>query len=114
MGTPVTIEYIRYRIDEGRRQAFLDAYRAAATALDDSEYCLGYQMAQCEEEPDRFILRIHWTSTGDHLGKFRPSEQFRRFFPPIQPYVDDIEEMQHYRIVEDLSAGPIAHASLDT
>jgi hypothetical protein len=30
-------------------------------------------------------------------------EQFRRFFPPIGPYVDDIEEMQHYQPVEALN-----------
>jgi quinol monooxygenase YgiN len=95
----VTVEYIRYRIDADRRDAFVAAYREAVTALDDSEYCLGYQLTQCAEEPDRFILRIHWTSTADHLGKFRSSEQFRRFLPAIRPYVGDIEEMQHYEVV---------------
>jgi len=99
----VTIEYIRYRIDEARREQFVNAYRTAAEALDDSPYCLGYELSHCEEEPERFVLRIHWTSTDDHLGKFRPSEQFRRFFPPIKPYVDDIEEMQHYQPVEALT-----------
>ncbi|MDT5000092.1 MAG: hypothetical protein QOK12_2197, partial [Mycobacterium sp.] len=36
----MTVEYIRYRIDGDRRDAFVAAYREAATALDDSEYCL--------------------------------------------------------------------------
>lgn len=100
----MTVEYIRYRIDEARRDAFVSAYREAAKALDVSEYCLGYEMTRCEEEPDRFILRIRWTSTDDHLGKFRSSEQFRTFFPPIRPYVNDIEEMQHYKVVDGLSS----------
>jgi quinol monooxygenase YgiN len=104
----VTVEYIRYRIDEDRREAFVAAYREAATALDDSEYCLRYQLAQCEEEPDRFILRISWTSTADHLNGFRTSAQFRRFLPPIRPYVDDIEEMQHYQAVDGLDSDPSA------
>jgi quinol monooxygenase YgiN len=102
------VEYIRYRIEEGRRDSFVAAYRAAAAALDDSEYCLGYQLTQCEEEPDRFILRILWTSTDDHLGKFRSSDQFRRFFPAIRPYVEDIEEMQHYEVVGGLDSDPSA------
>jgi quinol monooxygenase YgiN len=102
----VTVEYIRYRIDDARRDAFIAAYAEAAKALDDSEYCLGYQLTQCEEEPDRFILRIRWTSTADHLGKFRSSEQFRRFLPPIRPYVSDIEEMQHYEVVGGLDSDP--------
>jgi quinol monooxygenase YgiN len=92
----MTIEYIRYRIDEARRDAFVAAYREAALALDDSPYCLDYELAQCDEEPDRFVLRIEWTSTDDHMKSFRCSASFRRFFPPIRPYVGDIEEMQHY------------------
>jgi quinol monooxygenase YgiN len=100
----VTVEYIRYRIDQSRRDAFVTAYREAARALDDSGYCLGYQLTQCEEEPDRFILRILWTSTDDHLNGFRTGEDFRRFLPPIRPYVNDIEEMQHYQPVEGLDA----------
>jgi quinol monooxygenase YgiN len=107
----MVVEYIRYRIDEERRDEFVVAYRKAVEALDDSPYCLGYEMAQCEEEPDRFVLRIRWTSTDDHLQKFRPSEQFRRFFPPIRPFVDAIEEMQHYQVIEDLTTGPIAETS---
>jgi hemoglobin len=106
--TAPTVEYIRYRIDEARRAAFVAAYREAARALDESEFCLGYQLAHCEEEPERFTLRILWTSTDDHLNGFRPSENFKRFFPPIRRYVDDIEEMQHYQVVEGLDSDPSA------
>jgi quinol monooxygenase YgiN len=100
----MTVEYIRYRIDEARQAAFIADYRAAAESLDDSEYCLGYEMTHCEEEQDRFILRILWTSTGDHLGGFRSSAAFRSFFGHIRPYVGDIEEMQHYEVVGGLSS----------
>ncbi len=98
------VEYIRYRLDEARRDAFVDAYRAAVVALDDSPDCLGYELAQCVEEPAQFVLRIHWTSVEAHLNGFRASEHFRRFFPPIRPYLRDIEEMQHYREVLLVSA----------
>jgi quinol monooxygenase YgiN len=110
----VTVEYIRYRIDEPRRDAFVAAYRAAAESLDDSEFCLGYEMTRCEEEPDRFILRILWTSTADHLGGFRSSAAFRSFFGHIRPYVGDIEEMQHYEVVDGLSSSQNAASSRST
>jgi hypothetical protein len=92
----VTVEYIRYRIDESRHDAFVAAYREAAKA------------------PDRFILRIIWTSIDDHLNGFRPSEQFKKFFPPIRPFVDDIEEMQHYEVVEGLDSDRSAASSRTT
>ena len=64
----MTVEYIRYRLDDARREEFVEAYRAAAAELADSEVCLGYELAQCEEEADRFTLRIIWTSTGSHAA----------------------------------------------
>jgi quinol monooxygenase YgiN len=110
----VTVEYIRYRIDPPRQEAFVAAYREAAKALDDSQYCLSYQLTKCEEEPDRFILRILWTSTDDHLNGFRKSTQFGTFFPPIRPYVNDIEEMQHYAVVPGLDSDANASSSRAT
>jgi quinol monooxygenase YgiN len=94
----VAVEYIRYRIPKEDADAFVDAYRAAVVPLDASEYCLGYDLTQCAEEPELFILRIRWTSIDDHLQKFRPSEEFRQFFSHIGPFVGQIEEMQHYNV----------------
>ncbi|MDJ0755143.1 MAG: antibiotic biosynthesis monooxygenase family protein [Ardenticatenaceae bacterium] len=99
----MVVEYIRYRISSEKQNSFLEAYSKAASALDDSEYCLGYELSHCEEEPDRFILRIEWTSTEDHLGKFRSSPEFRAFLPHIRPYINDIEEMQHYQLTQVVS-----------
>ncbi len=92
------IEYIRYRIPPERAQEFVAAYQAAAIQLRESEHCLGYELTQCVEESDRWILRIHWTSVADHLEKFRRSTHFRAFFAHIAPFVDQIDEMQHYGV----------------
>ena len=62
------VEYIRYRVDEGRREAFTADY----------------------------VLRIRWTSASDHLQGFRGSDLFPEFLAAIGPYVGDIEEMRHY------------------
>lgn len=95
---PAVIEYIRYRIPPERAQEFVAAYEAAAIQLRESEHCLGYELTQCVEESNRWILRIHWTSVADHLEKFRRGPQFRAFFAPIAPFVDQIDEMLHYDV----------------
>ncbi|MUL64336.1 antibiotic biosynthesis monooxygenase [Mycobacterium sp. CBMA 234] len=95
---PSVVEYIRYRIPPERTRAFVAAYEAAAVPLRDNEHCLGYELTQCVEESDRWILRIRWTSVADHLEKFRRSTQFRAFFSHIAPFVDQIDEMQHYAV----------------
>lgn len=93
-------EYIRYRIAHDLQSSFLSDYAQAGTVLRASAVCLGYGLSQCEEDPECFILRIDWTSTSDHLQNFRRSADFATFFRAIRPYVDQIEEMRHYRLTE--------------
>ncbi|MBB4893457.1 quinol monooxygenase YgiN [Streptomyces olivoverticillatus] len=93
----MTVEYIRYRIAETeRRTAFEKAYAAAAEHLYAAPQCLGYELSRGVEEPERYILRIEWTSVEDHEGGFRRGPHFPPFLAEIRPYVDDIEEMKHY------------------
>ena len=95
----MVVEYIRYRIPAERAEAFLHAYGRSAEALLASPHLLSYELARCEEEPSSFIVRLTWTSTDDHLQKFRRSPEFRRFFAEIRDYVNGIEEMRHYKVL---------------
>ncbi len=89
-------EYIRYEISAEHHAAFVNAYSHAAEFLRASSVCEGYELSQCEEAGDCFILRIVWTSTDDHLGKFRGSDEFKGFLAAIKPYISNIQEMRHY------------------
>lgn len=92
----MTTEYIRYNLGEHSAEEFVAAYERAAEHLRNSPECLGYELQQCEEEPQRFILRIDWTSTEAHLEGFRKGPNFRPFLAQIRSFIDEIEEMQHY------------------
>ncbi|MGD1839431.1 MAG: antibiotic biosynthesis monooxygenase family protein [Thermonemataceae bacterium] len=96
----MVVEYIRYTISQDKQQGFVEAYKQASVQLDDSEYCLGYELTHCEENPESFILRIEWTSTEEHLNGFRKSADFPTFLGHIKPYFDDIAEMNHYQLTE--------------
>ena len=93
----MVVEYIRYKIEKARQDSFIKAYEEAAKVLDQSTYCLGYELTHCEEEPDQFILRIEWTSTDDHLNGFRKSPEFGTFLSHVRPFFNDIQEMNHYQ-----------------
>ncbi|MFG2119249.1 group II truncated hemoglobin [Streptomyces sp. NPDC048710] len=95
--TAHTVEYIRYRVPEQQSAEFLSAYTRAAVQLAAAPQCVDYGLTRCEEEPESWILRITWTSTEDHLQGFRRSELFPPFLAEIRPYVENIEEMRHYR-----------------
>lgn len=91
------VEYIRYRIaDPERRAKFEREYATAAEQLDLAPQCLGYELSHVIEEPDRYILRIEWTSVADHEQGFRGGPHFPPFLAAIRPYIEDIEEMKHY------------------
>lgn len=44
----MTIEYIRYKITEEQRQGFIDAYKNASIELEASEFCMAYELTECE------------------------------------------------------------------
>jgi quinol monooxygenase YgiN len=92
------VEYIRYRIDEGRADAFEQAYRQAAEALEASEHCEHYEVSRCSEDPTQHVVRIEWDSEEGHLAGFRQSPGFRSFYQAVAPFVNDIAEMRHYQV----------------
>jgi quinol monooxygenase YgiN len=94
----MTIEYIRYAIDEARTDAFQSAYAEAEAALTASPHCLGYELSRCVEDPTSHILRIEWDSLDGHLKGFRGSDEFRVFLRHVQPFIGDIQEMRHYDV----------------
>src|SRR6185436_6866276 len=80
----MSIEYIRYTLGTHQPAEFISAYEAAARHLDAAPECLGYELTQCDEEPNSFILRIEWTSAEDHMGKFRKGPHFPPFLAAIR------------------------------
>lgn len=104
------IEYIRYRIDPERADAFVAAYEAASAVLEADPRCLSYELSRGHEDPDTFVVRIGWTSLADHLEGFRRGAEFATFFTAVRPFFDDIEEMKHYVVQHSYRASPEASA----
>jgi quinol monooxygenase YgiN len=92
------VEYIPYTIDDGRAEAFEDAYRRAADALAASAHCERYEVSRCSEDPTKHVVRIEWDSGHGHISGFRRSPEFRSFLEAVGPFVPDIEEMRHYEV----------------
>lgn len=106
----MSIEIIRYRIAAGEEAAFEAAYRDAQRFLAESPACRSYDLLRCEEEPARYLLRIEWTSTAEHLGGFRRGPAFPPFLALVRPFVGAVEEMQHYHPTGIAGAGAAAPA----
>ena len=71
----VIVEYIRYNVEPSRAAEFLAAYEAASASMKASSYCLGYELSQCTDAKEHYILRILWDSHEGHLKGFRTSAE---------------------------------------
>ncbi|MEU4726671.1 antibiotic biosynthesis monooxygenase [Streptomyces sp. NPDC023588] len=69
MTPTTTVEYIRYRIALEDQEALKTAYARAAASLAASPECIDHELSHCEEERERYVLRIRWTSVDAHLGR---------------------------------------------
>lgn len=105
-------EYIRYRIPDGRQAEFEAAYGRASAPLAASPHCRDFELTRCQEEPDRYILRIRWDSLEGHLQGFRQSEEFRGFLAQIREFVAQVEEMAHYQMTGVAGEGRAGPPSL--
>ncbi len=94
--TNYSVEIIRYTIPQDQYSNFETAYTEAGKYLKASKYCLGYQVIHGNEEPNHYIIIIHWTSIEDHVNGFRSSPEFSPFFNLVKPFFNSIEEMKHY------------------
>jgi quinol monooxygenase YgiN len=93
-----SVEIIRYNIAAAQHTNFEQAYTNAGKYLQSSPYCLGYKVIHGKEEPDHYIVIIHWTSMDEHLNGFRKSADFMPFLNLVKPFYNNIEEMKHYEV----------------
>jgi quinol monooxygenase YgiN len=74
------IEYTRYKIANERRKDFENVYAKAEHSLKASSHCLHYELSDCVEKPEYYVLRVEWDLTG-----FRESSEFQTFFEAVRP-----------------------------
>lgn len=95
-GAPATVEYIRYQLTTHPAAALVKAYEAAGTHLAAAPECLGYELTQCTEDANAFVLRIQWASVEAHMAGFRRGPHFPPFLAAIRDFIPEIAEMRHY------------------
>ena len=87
----MTTEIMRYKIPT-EAEAFESAYQKTEPILQNSRYCLGYQLLRGVEEPENWILLLHWDSVEGHEQGFRKETEFRDFFNLVRPFLNQVQE----------------------
>jgi quinol monooxygenase YgiN len=67
--------------------------------LEAAPECISYELSQCDEAPQSFILRIEWTSVDAQMNGFRGGPHFPPFLSAIRAFIPEIAEMRHYTVL---------------
>ncbi len=94
----MVIEYIRYEVPVGQCEQFINAYRAAAEQLASARQCLAFEVSRGIESPNRFVVRIEWTSKRAHEEGFQRERLFKAFQENVKPFNGNAREMEHYQV----------------
>ena len=97
-----SVEIIRYNIPPDQQASFEEAYAKAGRILQQSPFCLAYEIIHGVDEPQHYIVRIHWTSKEDHMKGFRNSAEFAPFFSLVKSFYNNIVEMKHYELTSSV------------
>jgi quinol monooxygenase YgiN len=96
----MVLEYVRYKIPQEKRETFISNIKQASKIMKDSAFVLYTELTNSIKEEENFIWRIEWTSIEDQLNGFRNSKEFERFFRLVQPFLNNIQERNHYKSID--------------
>ena len=103
----MVVQYTRYRVDENRRQAFIDAHREASRHL--QFRCLRFELTHCTEQGEGYTLRIEWESPED-LRRFAGGTAGNAFRQALSGFARDVQEQRQWDLT-DVVQDPLASGS---
>ncbi|MDP6668176.1 MAG: antibiotic biosynthesis monooxygenase [Dehalococcoidia bacterium] len=92
------LEHAVLNVKPGRSVEFERAFRQAEPIISGSGGYLSHQLLHCIDQPDRFLLLVHWETLEDHVDGFRNSEQYQVWRRLLHDFYDPFPEVDHYEI----------------
>ena len=95
------LEVAQIRINAAQAAAFEAAYRQAQQQLSTAEGYIAHELRRCLEQPDLYLLLVHWRRLEDHTVGFRGSPQFQEWRRLIGSFFDGPPSVVHYQSLDD-------------
>jgi heme-degrading monooxygenase HmoA len=97
---PVT-ELVLFVVHSNRAEEFPAALATGAAYLQGAEGYLGHTLSRCIEQPDNFVLLVHWRSLADHTKGFRSSLEYSHWRKTITPFLAGEPDVRHLVVGKD-------------
>ena len=90
------LEVAMLNIIPGHASAFEAAFRKAAPLLASMRGYIAHELRSCIEQPNRYLLLIHWQTLEDHTIGFRTSPQYQEWKALLHHFYDPFPTVEHY------------------
>ncbi|RFC62773.1 antibiotic biosynthesis monooxygenase [Fulvimarina endophytica] len=98
------LEIAEINVKPGSNAAFEAAVAEAVPVFLRAQGCLGVELHQTVEEPQRYRLIVQWQRVEDHMETFRNSEDFQEWRRLASPHFAAPPRVVHTRSVVSRSA----------
>lgn len=87
---------------------FADRFEAASRAavgstLSKAEGFLDLELLRCDEDPNCFVLMVHWETKAHHTETFRASPLFAAWREAVGPYFSEPPKVRHFHSFEKIN-----------
>jgi heme-degrading monooxygenase HmoA len=83
----------------GQAEAFEAAFRQASAIISGMPGYRGHELQRCLEQPQRYLLLVHWERLEDHTDGFRGSPQYQEWRALLHHFYDPFPTVEHYKLV---------------
>ena len=77
---------------------FEASFDTAKEIISSMKGCLGLQLQQCIEVPNRYILLVKWETLEDHTIGFRESSAYQEWKKLLHHYYSPFPLVEHYSL----------------
>jgi heme-degrading monooxygenase HmoA len=95
------LEVAQIRIKAEQAAAFEAAYRQAQQHLSAAAGYISHELRRCVEQPEQYLLLVHWRRLEDHTVGFRGSGHFQEWRRLIGSFFDGPPNVVHYQSLDD-------------
>ena len=98
------LEIAMLDVKPGQTADFETAFSQAQTIISSMPGYLSHQLQKCIENPERYVLLVHWQTLEDHTQGFRESAEYQQWRALLHHFYDPFPSVEHYAVVFENTA----------
>lgn len=94
------LEVAQLQVKPGMKEQFEENFRRASKITSSMKGYITYELQECIEEENKYILLVRWETLEDHTEGFRGSQEYQEWKSLLHHFYDPFPIVEHYKKVE--------------